>query len=62
MPRSLDNCPQCLSTTTLRRSRRRFFDWPAKVFGYRAARCTACGLRFYHRKFTRLRSNSFAAQ
>ena len=39
-------CPQC-QCASVRRSRRRFYDWPMVLFGYRAARCTSCGLRFY---------------
>ena len=46
MSSSFRPCPQC-DCLSVRRSRRRFFDWPLIVMGLKAARCTSCGLRFY---------------
>ncbi len=40
------SCPQC-GRPTIRKSRRRFYDWPMVAFGLKAARCISCGLRFY---------------
>jgi hypothetical protein len=41
-----NTCPQC-RCASVRRSRRRFYDWPMALFGLKASRCTSCGLRFY---------------
>lgn len=47
MSSSLRQCPYCESTDT-HRSRSRWYDVFAPLFGYRPFRCRACGRRFYH--------------
>jgi hypothetical protein len=40
------SCPRC-ACTAAHKSRRRLYDWPLLLLGFRAVRCAACSARFY---------------